>query len=106
MEAYEIIEKIEKLRLDRGWTYYRLAEEACLSQTTLFNMRARKTLPSITTLAGICDAFGVTLAEFFSDETATSVTADEQALLCAYRKLSYANKKAVRTLLENLERKP
>ena len=104
MQAYEIVEKIEKLREERGWTYYRLAEEACLSQTTLLNMRARGTLPSITTLAGICDAFGITLAEFFSEgERAETLTSDERALLVSYRKLSFGNKKAVKSLIENLQ---
>lgn len=103
MEAYEIIEKIEKLRKERGWTYYRLAEEACLSQTTLLNMRTRGTLPSITTLAGICSAFGVTLADFFSESENERLSSDERALISAYRKLNYGNKKAVKNLIENLQ---
>ncbi len=104
MQAYEIVEKIEKLREERGWTYYRLAEEACLSQTTLLNMRTRGTLPSVTTLAGICDAFGITLSEFFSEgDGAESLNADERALIAAYRKLSFGNKKAVKSLVENLQ---
>ena len=67
MEAYEIIGRIERLREERGWTIYRLAEEACIAQSTLFNMNTRKTLPSITTLSCLCDAFGITLSEFFSE---------------------------------------
>ena len=86
MEAYEIVEKIEKLRKERGWTYYRLAEEACLSQTTLLNMRVRGTLPSVTTLAGICDAFGITLAEFAA---ATSSRINVQN--SAHKRLTFAD---------------
>ena len=103
MEAYEIIEKIETLRKERGWTYYRLAEEACLSQTTLLNMRTRGTLPSITTLAGICSAFGITLADFFSEGEGERLSSDERALISAYRKMSYGNKRAVKNLIENLK---
>ncbi len=103
MEAYEIIGKIESLRKERGWTYYRLAEEACLSQTTLLNMRARGTLPSVTTLAGICSAFGITLADFFSEDGGERLSSDERALVLSYRKLNYANKRAVKNLIDNLQ---
>ena len=103
METYEIIDKIETMRKERGWTSYRLAEEACIAHSTLFNMNQRKTLPSLTTLGSICDAFGVTLAEFFSDGNTDALTHDEQSLIKNYRKLSYQNKQAVRNLVEGLK---
>lgn len=104
MEDYEIVQKIEKLREERGWTTYRLSEQAGIPQSTIFNMRARGTLPSITTLGCLCAAFGITLAEFFSDEGEEgSLKEDERRLLACYRQLSYKNKSAVRTLAENLK---
>ena len=103
METYEIIDKIEKMRRERGWTSYRLAEEACIAHSTLFNMNTRKTLPSLTTLGCICDAFGVTLSEFFSDGNTDSLTQDEKTLVKGYRKLSYQKKLAVRNLVEGLQ---
>lgn len=102
MEINEIVEKIEALRKERGWTAYKLAEEACVAQSTLFNMRTRGTLPSITTLACICDAFGISLAEFFSDDNNDHLTIDERELIEMFRKLSYQNKKAVKSLVEGL----
>ena len=105
MEIYEVNAKIEKLREERGWTAYKLAEEACVAQSTLFNMRTRGTLPSLTTLSCICDAFGITLADFFSDGQTDYLMTEERELLSKYRKLSHVNKRAVNALVCGLEEK-
>ena len=102
MEAYEIIAKIERLRKERGWSTYRLAENACIAHSTIFNMNTRRTLPSITTLSCLCDAFGITMADFFSDGEGEVLTQEEKQLVENYRKLSYKNKTAVRTLIGNM----
>ena len=66
-----IIEKIDKLRIERGWSVNNLAMEAMLTQSTLNNLYMRNTEPKISTLRAICNAFGITLAEFFTDEEFT-----------------------------------
>lgn len=63
-----ILEKIDKLRTERGWSVNNLAMEAILTQSTLNNLYTRKTEPKISTLRAICGAFGITLSEFFADE--------------------------------------
>lgn len=59
-----ILKKINSMRLERGWSVYRLSVEADLPQSTMINMFNRETLPSLTTLESLCRAFGVTLSEF------------------------------------------
>lgn len=103
MQVYEINKRIDELRESRGWTLYKLAEEAGLTQSTLFNMRTRGTLPSITTLSCICNAFGITLSEFFvTGEEETELTAEEKKMLQNFRRLSVKNKAAILQLTENL----
>ena len=68
----DVVKKINRMRLERGWSVYRLAVEANLPQSTLTNMFNRETLPSITTLDMICRAYGVTMAEFFAEEGASA----------------------------------
>ena len=46
----DVIQHIEELRKERGWSYYRLAKEAELSMSTLSNMTARTNIPTIPTL--------------------------------------------------------
>ena len=63
-----ILEKIDALRRERGWSVNNLAMEAMLTQSTLNNLYMRKAEPKISTLRAICGAFGITLAEFFAED--------------------------------------
>ena len=100
----DVLKRIDDLRNAKGWSQYKLALEAELTQSTITNMYSRKTLPSITTLSSICNALGVSLAEFFAgDDNADIVISDsEKALVLSYRKLSEKNKIAVKSLCDSL----
>lgn len=100
----DILHRIDFLRSERGWSVYKLSNEAGITQSTLANMFSRGTLPSISTLTDICAALGITLSEFFHEEgEATKLTAEELNLVQNYRKLSPKNKQAVEMLIENLK---
>ena len=99
----DIINRIEQLRNERGWSIYKLSIEAGITQSTLSNMFARGTQPSIATLMSICDAFNITLSQFFYDESDAELTDEEYILLSDFRKLSCQNKSAVLTLVKNLK---
>ena len=60
--------RIRQLMAERGWTIYRLAQESGLSQTTISNIFKRNNQPSLPTVNAICDAYGITLAQFFAGE--------------------------------------
>lgn len=64
----DVIEKIDRLRKERGWSVNYLAMEAMLTQSTLSNLYVRHTEPKLSTLRAICGAFGITLSEFFREE--------------------------------------
>lgn len=66
-----VLEKIDELRLQKGWSVNNLAMEAGLTQSTLNNIYSRKTEPKLSTLRAICDAFGITLSEFFREGSIT-----------------------------------
>lgn len=102
----DVLEKIKKLQKDRGWSTYKLAYESGITQSTLSNMYARGTCPTVDTLAKICEAFGISLAAFFEDnEKQTHVTKAELDLLNRYRALSDKEKEAVRSMVDTLYRK-
>lgn len=64
---------------ERGWTIYRLAQESGLSQTTISNIFKRNNQPSLPTVNAICDACGITLAQFFTEnDTANSPNAKSE----------------------------
>ena len=84
----DVIKKIKDLAEERGWTIYQLTVEADIGQSTLSNMFSRGTMPSIATLSKICDAFGITLSQFFCEVSANDVSPREKELLKHFRKLS------------------
>ena len=99
----DILDKIIKLKEEKGWSMYKLAEESMLTQSTLSNMFTRRSDPSISTLSKICNAFGITMSEFFMESNTAPESADELLLLNNYRKLSPKNKEAVKNLISNLK---
>lgn len=64
--------RIRQLMAERGWTIYRLAQESKLSQTTISNIFKRNNQPSLPTVNAICDACGITLAQFFTENDIAS----------------------------------
>lgn len=75
--------RIRQLMDERGWTDYRLAKEANLSHSTVTNMFNRNNAPTLPTLEAVCKAFGITLAQFFSDGDDPSKLTEEQRILFA-----------------------
>ncbi len=95
------IAKIERLRKERGWTVYKLSLESGVTQSTLATMYQRNTPPKLETLQALCEAFGITLAQFFLDEEGMEIISqNEKALLTAYRTLSTEKQKALLELIK------
>lgn len=97
-----ILDKINKLRISRGWSIYKMAEECNITPSTISNMFARQTLPSISTLISLCEGFNITLSQFFAEDEKSLQTEDEMLLLKNYRKLDTKNKEAISQLIKNI----
>lgn len=93
----EILERIEVLRKEKGWSINYLAMESGLTQSTLNNLYSRKTEPKISTLRAICGAFGITLADFFKEEE------KDDELIRRVKHLSKENKQALLQIVKNLK---
>ncbi len=93
----EVLEKIEQLRKEKGWSINYLAMESGLTQSTLNNLYSRNTEPKISTLRAICGAFGITLSDFFKKEE------NEDELIRRVKNLSQDNKKALLQILRDIK---
>ena len=83
-----VIDKLNKMRLERNLSVYRLAELSGINQSTLANTFSRGTLPSIKHLELICDTLGVSLSQFFvENESTIYLSAEELTMIKNYRKL-------------------
>ena len=111
-ESYNIIKRcsildtkarITELMIRHGWSEYRLAKESGLSQSTISNMFSRNTMPSISTLEVICDAFGLTLAQFFSEGEQAELTDEQRLLFSKWRTLTAEQKELLLKLMDNLK---
>lgn len=100
----DILKRIIQLRDERNWTNYRLCDEAGVPYVTLTNMFSRGTQPSVATLTALCEAFGISLAQFFSDEKDDIfLSEEEKELVLSFRALPKKSKSAVKNLIKELK---
>lgn len=64
----DVLDRIVELRQKRGWSEYRLAEESDITQSTISSWYRKNMIPSIPSLSKICDAFDITLSQFFLED--------------------------------------
>ena len=95
-----ILEKIDKLRRARGWSINNLAMEAMLTQSTLNNLYTRKTDPKIHTLQAICNAFGITMSDFFKENSELN---QDDEFVTLYNALDADLKKSILTIMRRLK---
>ena len=98
----DILKKIDKLRAKHGWSINNLAMEAMLTQSTLNNLYARNSEPKISTLRAICNAFNISLSEFFADDDIEPAKDFETELIERFVKLTEEQKEAVIKLLRSM----
>ena len=102
----DVIKRLNELRLERDMSVYRLSELTGINQSTLANTFSRGTVPSIKNLELICQAFGITLAQFFTeDEEPSRLTARERHLVHYYRKLPRAVQESLDNIVNNTDKK-
>lgn len=65
----DVLEQITYYRNLKGWSEYQLAEQSGLTQSTISAWYRKKLYPTIPSLEKICNAFDITLSQFFADKT-------------------------------------
>lgn len=97
-----VSQKIKKLTEERGWSEYRLVKESKLPTSTIANIFHRDTTPSISTLEAICNTFGITLSQFFSDDDMVSLSPEQAALLKQWGYLSPEQRHLLSELMKTM----
>lgn len=97
-----VLDKIRELQWERDWNDYKLAQAAGISQSSLATLFVRRTPPKLDMLQRICEAFGITLAQFFlEDEKIEVLNENERRMLSSFRKLSIEKQKALIELFKD-----
>lgn len=82
MRTEEYIPKrVKELCSKHKVSKYRLAQLTDMSQTALANIMNKKSIPTVPTLERICDAFGISIAQFFAGDGMRPDLTDEQGEL-------------------------
>lgn len=94
--------RIRQLMDERGWTIYRLAQESKLAQTTISNIFKRNNQPSLPTVNAICEACGITLAQFFTEDDSTNTENTRTELDDSVAALKEDQRKALAAFIKTL----
>ena len=98
-----VLERITQLKEQRGWTEYRLSEEADIAQTTISSWFRKNVNPSVSSLESICRAFNITMSEFFAFENEpVSLTDKQRRMLDNWNKLSERQQNLLLELIETM----
>ena len=62
-----IMQRMEELCAERGWTLYELSNRTSISVCTLYSCKKKNHEPTNETLKKICAAFGITVFQFYHD---------------------------------------
>ena len=97
----DVLGLIRKNREARGWTEYQLAERSGLPQSTISSWYQKGMTPSFSSLEKICDAFGLTLSQFFADgEALLALTPGQRGMLEKWLRLSPAQQRALFAVMD------
>lgn len=106
MNEHDILNRINQLCRNKGWSHYRLSQESGIPVSTLNNMFHRTNVPTIPTLIKLCHAFDMTLSQFFTDEPPwNDLTVGQQEILSLYTLLSPQDKELAKAYLLGLNHK-
>ena len=91
------------MRKQKGWSLSKLATQAGLTTTTVYNWyNDKNATPSRDSIEDVCVAFGVSVAEFYADVEMDNLTEKEIRLLELFRKIPEKEREKALSMLELL----
>lgn len=100
----ELVERIDKLRVEHNYSIYELAVRSGLSVNTIKYLYKKKSFPNFKTIYSICEAFEIPMwLLFYKDENNSFITKSEYTLINNFSKLSDTGKNLLLEISENLK---
>lgn len=97
-----VLDCIIYYRTQKGWSEYQLSVESELTQSTISSWYRKNMLPSIPSLEKICNAFGITLSQFFAEDEQFTLTDTQNQLIEASGHLTEEQLRSLITFLSTL----
>lgn len=99
----DVLGEITKLRIQRGWTEYELAKNSGVPQSTISSWYRKNQMPTIQNLHKICVGLGVTLSQFFAEDSdAAPLSRQQREVLEAWSALNERQRRCILELLKNM----
>lgn len=95
----DIVARIFALMSEKNWSTYDLANHANLTQSTVSSLFRKQSLPTLKTLSAICEAFEMSLADFFGQKHIDN----DDTIVSSFYKLSKKSQDVILYLLEKLD---
>ena len=96
----KFFERLDFFLSEKNWTLYQLCSDVDITVDAIYKMRRRNTLPSLQSVCIICDALGLSLAEFFSVEI---LSPDCKAIMDSFETISNQSLSALAILVQHLK---
>ena len=98
----DVKKRMQELLDQRGWSMYRLSQEADIPWSTVRNVMKKNTEPMISTLEILCKGLGISLSQFFDVDEQGGLTADQRRMLDMWGMLNERERAAVLEMIELL----
>ena len=95
---FDTLKRITELRTARGWSVYHLAKLTDIPQSTISTWYRRGLCPPIDKIERLCEAFGISLSQFFYEED--DGTTSDIDILHKYTLLSTEQQKIITDLFK------
>lgn len=103
LNGKEIYDKVDALRLAKGWTIYELAKKAGVAATTVYNWRDRNSSPTLALLDAICAAFNISVIDFLLDaDELMALTEEQKEVIRLWNTLSNLQKQSILNLMKSM----
>lgn len=99
----DVLKRIKYYMDKLEWSEYKLSQQSGVPQSTINSMFRNNNNPSLFTLENICNAFNISLSEFFNENNHNVVPQEYQELINKWEQLSIAQKKLILELIDNLK---
>ncbi len=98
----DIHKRIDDLRKKKGWSFSKLAKEAGLSETTVYDWyNENHYTPSRRAIEDVCEALEITLSEFYCDVDVDKLNEQQMLLLDLFSKVPDKKKETVIALVKS-----
>ena len=97
---FDVLSRIKELREARCWSVYHLAKLSGIPQSTIATWYQKNLYPPVDKIEILCQTFGISLTEFFSDGTLFEASPEIRDLLHQWALLSPKQKAILLSLID------